>query len=82
MPPYQRLDAYEPAAAQMNYRLVENDKLPVLNGLVLQRGSYFSDRRDNEVIVNDAFAEAIGNNDGGGGMCARNIDRLREAGRV
>ena len=29
---------------------------PVLNDVVLRRGSYFTDRRQNEVIVNDAFA--------------------------
>ena len=31
---------------------------PVLNNIVLKRGSYFSDRRRDEVIVNDAFARA------------------------
>ncbi len=31
---------------------------PVLNDIVLERGGYFTDRRENEVIVNDAFAEA------------------------
>ncbi len=30
----------------------------VLNDIVLERGGYFTDRRDNEVIVNNAFAEA------------------------
>ncbi len=30
----------------------------VINDVVLQQGSYFTDRRDNEVIVNDAFARA------------------------
>lgn len=29
---------------------------PVINDIVLRRGGYFTDRRDNEVIVNDAFA--------------------------
>lgn len=29
---------------------------PILNDIVLKRGDYFTDRRDNEVIVNDAFA--------------------------
>ena len=29
---------------------------PILNDIVLRRGGYFSDRRENEVIVNDAFA--------------------------
>ncbi|MHB8900430.1 MAG: ABC transporter permease [Thermoguttaceae bacterium] len=33
---------------------------PVLNDIVLRRGGYFTDRRENEVIVNDAFAEAHG----------------------
>ena len=31
---------------------------PVINDIILVRGSYFTDRRDNEVIVNDAFARA------------------------
>ena len=31
---------------------------PVINNIVLRRGSYFTDRRRNEVIVNDAFARA------------------------
>jgi putative ABC transport system permease protein len=29
---------------------------PVINDIVIRRGSYFTDRRDNEVIVNDKFA--------------------------
>jgi len=29
---------------------------PVINDVILKRGTYFSDRRENEVIVNDAFA--------------------------
>ncbi|MBN2021912.1 MAG: ABC transporter permease [Pirellulales bacterium] len=29
---------------------------PVIDDVVLRRGSYFTDRRENEVIVNDAFA--------------------------
>ena len=29
---------------------------PIINDIVLMRGSYFTDRRRNEVIVNDAFA--------------------------
>ncbi len=33
---------------------------PVLADIVLGQGSYFSDRRENEVIVNDAFARAHG----------------------
>ncbi len=31
---------------------------PILNDIVLKRGSYFTGRRDEEVIVNDAFARA------------------------
>ncbi len=33
-----------------------DDDDAVVNDIVLQRGSYFSDDRDNEVIINDAFA--------------------------
>lgn len=33
---------------------------PVLNDIVLRRGGYFTERRENEVIVNDAFARAHG----------------------
>lgn len=33
---------------------------PVINDIVLRRGGYFSDTRDNEVIVNDAFARRQG----------------------
>ena len=33
---------------------------PILNDVVLKRGSYFTDRRANEVIVNEAFALAHG----------------------
>lgn len=33
---------------------------PVINDIVLRRGSYFTDRRRNEVIVNDAFARKQG----------------------
>ncbi len=29
---------------------------PVINGIVLRRGGYFTQRRENEVIVNEAFA--------------------------
>jgi len=32
----------------------------IVNDIVLRRGSYFTDRRDNEVIVNATFAEARG----------------------
>ncbi|MBN2580058.1 MAG: FtsX-like permease family protein [Pirellulales bacterium] len=30
---------------------------PIIDDIVLREGSYFTDRRDNEVIVNDAFAK-------------------------
>ncbi|MGQ9576710.1 MAG: ABC transporter permease [Thermoguttaceae bacterium] len=30
---------------------------PVISDIVLRRGTYFTDRRDNEVLVNDAFAQ-------------------------
>ncbi|NUQ62481.1 MAG: ABC transporter permease [Pirellulales bacterium] len=33
-----------------------NRREPILNDVVLRRGGYFTDRRENEVIVNDAFA--------------------------
>ena len=33
---------------------------PILNDVVLKRGGYFTDRRQNEVIVNEAFALAHG----------------------
>jgi putative ABC transport system permease protein len=33
---------------------------PIINDIVLRRGSYFTDRRRNEVIVNDAFARKQG----------------------
>lgn len=29
---------------------------PIINDIVIRQGSYFTDRRDNEVIVNEAFA--------------------------
>ena len=35
-----------------------DERRPVINDIVLKRGSYFSNRRDNEVIVADAFAKA------------------------
>jgi len=31
-------------------------RAPIINDIVLKRGGYFTQRRDNEVIVNDAFA--------------------------
>ncbi len=33
-----------------------NRRAPIINDIVLRQGSYFSDTRDNEVIVNEAFA--------------------------
>ncbi|MBI1899527.1 MAG: ABC transporter permease [Planctomycetia bacterium] len=33
---------------------------PTINDIVLKRGSYFTDTRDNEVIVNDGFAKQHG----------------------
>ncbi len=33
---------------------------PILNDVVIRRGGYFTDRRENEVIVNDAFARHHG----------------------
>ncbi len=33
---------------------------PVINDVLLVKGGYFTDRRENEVIVNDAFARARG----------------------
>ncbi len=33
---------------------------PVIDDIVLRQGSYFTDRRENEVIVNEAFARAHG----------------------
>jgi putative ABC transport system permease protein len=33
-------------------------RLPVLDDIVLRQGGYFTDRRDNEVIVNEQFARA------------------------
>ena len=35
-----------------------NQPEPVINNIVLRQGDYFTDRRANEVIVNDAFARA------------------------
>jgi len=33
-----------------------NRRQPVINDIILRQGSYFSDVRDNEVIINEAFA--------------------------
>ncbi|MGC3969669.1 MAG: hypothetical protein QM775_20765 [Pirellulales bacterium] len=35
-----------------------NERRTVINDIVLRQGGYFTDRRDNEVILNDAFARA------------------------
>ncbi|MBL9082564.1 MAG: ABC transporter permease, partial [Planctomycetales bacterium] len=35
-----------------------NERRTVINDVVLRQGGYFTDRRDNEVILNDAFARA------------------------
>ncbi|MBL8828723.1 MAG: FtsX-like permease family protein [Planctomycetaceae bacterium] len=37
-----------------------NERRHTINDILLKRGGYFSDRRDNEVIVNDAFARRHG----------------------
>ena len=37
-----------------------NRRLPVINDIVLVRGSYFTEQRANEVIVNEAFAREHG----------------------
>lgn len=33
-------------------------KKPVINDVIVRRGSYFTGRRENEVLINEAFAEA------------------------
>jgi putative ABC transport system permease protein len=43
----------------MVFSLPDTQK-PMINDIVLRRGSYFTDRRRNEVIVNDAFARKQG----------------------
>ncbi len=37
-----------------------NRREPVINDVLVERGSYFSDRRENEVIVSEAFASRHG----------------------
>lgn len=37
-----------------------NERRHTINDIILKRGGYFTDRRDNEVIVNDAFARRHG----------------------
>ncbi len=37
-----------------------DDRTPIINEILLRRGSYFTPQRDNEVIVNDAFARKQG----------------------
>src|SRR5262245_6984126 len=37
-----------------------DERRPIINDIVLLRGSYFTDRRRNEVIVNDTFARKQG----------------------
>ena len=36
---------------------VPDKRRPMIDDIVIQKGSYFTDRRDNEVIVNEAFAK-------------------------
>ena len=49
-------DVFEPINALVIS--MPNDRRPVLNDLVPRQGGYFTDRRDNEVIVNEKFARA------------------------
>ena len=51
-------DVPEPLNAQV--LSLPDIRKPVINDIVLCRGGYFTQRRDNEVIVNDAFAVAHG----------------------
>lgn len=37
-----------------------DERKPVIDDIVLRQGGYFTDRRDNEVLVNDAFAREHG----------------------
>lgn len=48
----------ENVAAPLNGVVISlpDDRKPILNDIVLKRGDYFTDKRENEVIVNDAFA--------------------------
>lgn len=47
-------DATEPLNGQI--LSLPDRQEPILNDIVLRQGSYFTDRRQNEVIVNEAFA--------------------------
>ena len=49
-------DVPEPLNAQV--LSLPDIRKPVIDDIVLQRGGYFTERRENEVIVNDAFATA------------------------
>jgi putative ABC transport system permease protein len=49
-------DVYKPLAGQVIS--LPDERRPVLNNIVMQRGSYFTDERLEQVIVLDTFAEA------------------------
>lgn len=49
-------DVFEPINAMVIS--MPNERRPVLNDVLSQRGDYFTDRRDNEVIVNEKFARS------------------------
>jgi putative ABC transport system permease protein len=51
-------DVERPVSAQV--LSLPDSPRSVINGIVLRRGSYFTERRREEVIVNDAFARAHG----------------------
>jgi len=50
------------SAAPLNGMVLSlpDDREPIINDIVMQSGGYFTDRRDNEVIVNSAFARKQG----------------------
>ena len=52
----------ERVAAPLNGTVLSlpDDRDPVINDIVMQSGGYFTDRRANEVIVNEAFARRNG----------------------
>ncbi|MBV8554383.1 MAG: ABC transporter permease [Planctomycetaceae bacterium] len=54
------LDGVEEPLSGLVLSLPERRDAPMINDVVLRRGSYFTDRRDEEVIVNDAFARKHG----------------------
>ncbi len=54
------LDGVEEPLSGQVLSLPERRDVPMINDVVLRRGSYFTDRRDEEVIVNDAFARKHG----------------------